>query len=772
MRGTLNFLGGSEKVQVRVDKSLSSRAFPASQLPEPVLTELKKHGAKGVAVEIELEGNRQPVVEAGKARVWLPGKRPTAAAGPAQDHQENTVFRVTGVRFSEENGKRVLHFQSSPPPDERKTSQVTDPALGYAVGNQLELDGSYKLSSFGPGVPLLDGKEPSVDRNPYNFVALAGAQPWEQKASSNHSEWKPNHVSGTLEFEAEALTPVFVPEGFPFDAGEDTRELRAVPRHFCRMKDAEGFIRYAIPGASLKGVLRSAVEALANSRFGTADEKVYGQPIPYRRRAFRCGVLRWDKGKLCVDEGKLAYLHRDDWRSPVPSPVGFRFVEQRHKLFAKPDHPTETAIPQRFRANLLAAGTRKPYTHYVFKKTSGSHLIPDDVIKAYHDNIDHPHYETHLKNHRGTYVGIGSIENLRKDLKDLSDGIPVYFTVGGGGTVDSFGKNVNYLWPARYSVEQLAGPFFHTEQRGLGSPLGLADTLFGFSAEHKDEHHPFRGKVRLETTWGEVADSYTDEDSWPQGTVDATRKGLCLRLAPLTAPATRAKARPLYLEARKGGASASYSDPQKPVLKGRKFYWHQNAGGSGEVWSKHLYDPELHQLVAEQCPPPLLALRPGSCFRGRIHFDNLSHEEFGALLYALEGSPSNSHAIKVGKGKPRGLGSTKIGKIAITCFEPAERYESLTQTKGNRDRTGDCAMFVQAFQKWCVKQSGSNLDFALLPHIQDYDRLHTWPGKGEICYYPINFSQYSWLPNADRNPDEPNDRSRPPAMSRARYLRK
>ena len=777
MRGKLTFLSGQERVQVRIDQSLSSKAFPVAQLPDSVLEELKKHGATGIAVEIELQDNRQPVIEGGRAHVWLPGGRRQPYTGKPQYNPETTTFRVTGVRFSEERGKRVLHFESVPTPDERKASEVTDPALGYANGNQLVLDGGYKVSQFGRAVPFLDGKSPSIDQNPYNFVALADVHPWEHPTDSDHGEWKPSHASGVLEFDAVALTPFFIPEGFPFDAGADRgrgNRLRSLPRHFCRMKDCEGVIRYAIPGASLKGVLRSGVEALANSRFGTANVAMYNKPIPYRRRVFKCGVLRSTGGRLYVDEGKIAYLHRNDWPGPVPNPVRFRVEEdRRHRWFAKPDNPTDIEIPQLFHGNLLAAGTTKPYTHYVFKKMASSYLIPDAVVHEYQSNIEHSHYETHLKNHGSTYVGVADIEQARNNLKQLQDGMLIYFTIDPSAAVDSFGKNVNYLWPARYSVEQLAGPFFATEQRGLGSPLGLADTLFGFSARHKSDSQPVRGKVRLETLWGDAATSYDTEASWPQSTANEAHKGLCLRLAPLTAPTTRAKARPLYLEGR-NGVSASYSDSTPPMLKGRKFYWHQNADGAGGLWSKHLYDDNLHQLVADQCPPPLLALKPGSHFQGRIHFENLSDEELGVLLYALAGDPTRpgSHAIKVGKGKPRGLGSMAISNMKITCFAAAERYKSLNTTTDNQDRTSDRATFVRAFQKWCLKQSRSNLAFPSLPHIQDYDQLHAWPSTEEICYYPVNFSQYSWLPNDGRNPDEPRDRSRPPAMRRSRELRR
>src|SRR5205085_1987959 len=123
--------------------------------------------------------------------------------------------------------------------------------------------------------------------------------------------------------------------------------------------------------------------------------------------------------------------------------------------------------------------------------------------------------------------------------------------------------------------------------------------------------HPYRGKVRIETTWGPAAVPYTDEPKSPLH--------IAMRLAPLTAPQTRAKSRPLYLIGRKDGSSSSYDDAH-PQLKGRKFYWHQNAGADGLIWAKHQFDAQAHADVEPQCPPPFLALRPKTQFRGRIHF--------------------------------------------------------------------------------------------------------------------------------------------------------
>lgn len=246
-----------------------------------------------------------------------------------------------------------------------------------------------------------------------------------------------------------------------------------------------------------------------------------------------------------------------------------------------------------------------------------------------------------------------------------------------------------------------------------------------------------------------------------------------LELSALTAPQTRAKSRPLYLEGfiQAGQLrSASYSDAN-PVLMGRKFYWHQNPGkdAANGVAMEHQRDRELHRSVETQLPPPIDALPAETQFQGRIQFENLSNEELGALLYVLTGD-SEKHCLKIGKGKPRGLGSVRFQIDGLDVFQPKAYYGSLEAQSPPEAESpyaaGDPAMFTAAFREWCVARAGGKGRFEDLGHVKDFVHLHTWPSQMSVRAYPINFSDYGWLPTPNRNPDEPKER--PPALPRAR----
>ncbi len=632
----------------------------------------------------------------------------------------------------------------------------TDRALGLREGTEIEKGmPSYDVTRFSNQLPLIGGQKPDIDRNPYNFVSIPQGPPWwadQKEETAGHDVWPSDGYSGRIRFTATARTPVFVPEGFPFgerEKGEDSDSdeakevLRTTPRQFFRWgRVGEDFKRYAIPGSSLKGVLRSGVEALANDRFGAANREFYEKPIPYRRRCFQVGIVerRNPDGSFAVCKVQVTPAWSGGSGKVLPNRGGLLWLLRNGK-------PTTVVV----------------------NKTGPYFTLDAKWVKAYQDNLEHEHYKRHLdaevkKPADKAYVPDPkrTIDGVRSDLARIDVDTLIYFTADSACNITSFGKNVNYLWPAEKSVQDLAGDYLPPKDPsyGLGKNLGIAQLLFGFVSDHNREKrsHPFRGKVRIETLWGPADDKV---------------QTILLELAPLTAPQTRAKSRPLYLVPGNAGLSASYSD-SKPRLRGRKFYWHQTVDGanlSDPVWPGHLNRDEMSRIdradVPKQLPPPIHAVPAGTKFEGVIHFDNLKNHELGVLLFALFGE-NDIHCLKIGKGKPRGLGSMRFELQALEILEPDRFYGSLEETNPFATKAQDT--FVAAFKEWCKRKSNGR-SFEQIDHIRDYTKLHTWPRQASVRYYPINFSQYGWLPADNMNPDEPSKRRpRPLAMKLARDL--
>lgn len=645
---------------------------------------------------------------------------------------------------------------------------VTDKAVALTEGAEFEKGiPNYYITQFGPAVAADTSPIPAIDRNPYNFVDFAADRPWtfqcdprqQQDPQYKHDDFR--ELSGILEFTATALTPCFIPEGFPFAEGDPTPggratadQLRSIERHFCQMPDSNGELCYAIPGASLKGAVRCAIEALANTRFGVYDQQTHGAPHVYRRRVFKAGIL--DR----IDEAT------GDWIL-------------RQVQFSQDGEGGHRKV--RNGMGLLAAQRRERPEYKYGDDTHEYFRLPKHLHESYRKLVDteqHPHYRRHWDNehtqdpedkfYQGLHEG-----NWDHALKKLATGELIYFTAGDNKVITNFGKNVNYLWPARRSIDDLARNFKprDAKQCKLDPSIDMADYLFGFIGDHVEDDdktvvsHPFRGQLRVETLWGPKV---------------AGTESVRLELAPLTSPASKAKSRPLYLAPGKDGLSASFDDADCR-LRGRKFYWKQRFDGKHGVWPKHEFagsaphDRAMREAVRSQCPPPLLALPPKTEFQGRIHFSNLNAPALGALVMALQGDGSYPHAFSLGKAKPRGLGSFQITIDSIRAERIANRYRSLTTTSAPVELRPKAANIVAAFRLWCAGQLRKPADTPLsaMPHIADFIRLHTWPDRTSIRYYPVNFNQYNWLPADNSAQGEPRPpQKRPPAMQRARDIPK
>jgi len=105
---------------------------------------------------------------------------------------------------------------------------------------------------------------------PFDFVPIA---PVKRAETVGHEQFRPDHHSGELVYEAEALTHIFVASG-TYALGEDAGfPKRGVIRTCYRLRG-----RPAIPGSSMKGVVRSVAEAVTGSCITVTREDMRRMP--------------------------------------------------------------------------------------------------------------------------------------------------------------------------------------------------------------------------------------------------------------------------------------------------------------------------------------------------------------------------------------------------------------------------------------------------------------------------------------------------------------
>lgn len=650
------------------------------------------------------------------------------------------------------------------------------------------------------------------DNNPYNFAEWACQEPWVPREGHDdalHSHWSAKRISGVIKLRLEAVTPILVPAG----STEDTKnsnapgKTQANPQTFFKCHDSTGQERFTIPGSSLRGVLRTLFETWTNSRLSLVNEEQYHLPIPYRRRSATAWVIAACNldGSRTARQCEVKFLRqtprgwtertRQGQEGPCTLPAGQPAIV--HAL-GTPLDPNNTSNWQAtpLRTNLLWTPdyNRTPkgggnydwhrWTHLAVKVSAQRATLRADDIRRYQRNVLHHEsyhkHPSHVRKIRDAAPGhapgkdfYNDIDNedldrrradlVRLDVGALVFGIP---DPANPSTLSCFGKNVNFLWPSRWSPADLAGNFFPRSTKSLqlrGADLGEA--VFGFAGTGADGSHPFRSRVRIGMFWASDLPSPRQMAATPIG--------------PLLSPSgVKLKARPLYLPpVPASGSSQNFDEATR--FRGRKFYWHQRTQ-DGAVAPQHR-GADGAEGVFWLCP-----LEAGAVFDGEIHFDNLTSVEFGALLVTLDPalyfqahSDAAACGYKVGKAKARGLGSVKPTITSIRLRRSfGDAYKDLTAQVLTDSSAASCAA-VQDFSGW-LDLYAAQLGLTCgrdLPFVQDLARLLRLPDSPVTKAYAPNPQDYGWMP-AFYNPGHPIDaaakgdptppRKRPSAMRRAR----
>ena len=100
---------------------------------------------------------------------------------------------------------------------------------------------------------------------PYDFVPFPKERPYREQGAG-HDKLNPRLLSGTLELTLHTLTPVHVGSGYSDFIKAGNQEYLAALQASKPVREADAVRRrYLIPGSSIKGAVRSLVEAITRS---------------------------------------------------------------------------------------------------------------------------------------------------------------------------------------------------------------------------------------------------------------------------------------------------------------------------------------------------------------------------------------------------------------------------------------------------------------------------------------------------------------------------
>ncbi len=147
-------------------------------------------------------------------------------------------------------------------------------------------------------------------------------------------------------------------------------------------------------------------------------------------------------------------------------------------------------------------------------------------------------------------------------------------------------------------------------------------------------------------------------------------------------------------------------------IRGYKCYWHKSGEDEKWVQTDKLIEKNDKQYTSIQ------PVKPGTRFHGRIRFENLSNEELGALLFALDLPKGCGH--KLGMGKPLGLGSISVTPT-LYLSDVKKRYrEFFAEWYNDVPMSNELDEKKQVFERYVLGQLGESK----LDRLWETDRLH------------------------------------------------
>lgn len=593
---------------------------------------------------------------------------------------------------------------------------------------------------------------------PYNFVPLpervysvedgieasAGKiKPWER-----HDEFIPGANHGWIDVKIVTLTPLFIRGAISqhSDGSWDNREARLRPEPFL-MPDG----RPAIPGSSLRGMIRTLLEILSFSKTKPVnDQKPFFRTVSDDRigREYRARVLRGGQKPI----GGFLRLQGDTWsivpcevlriyrqllsREGVPIQTGPNYspnwdFQHRRCWVSQPavgdevDRITFTTPqdhdwkPARLVLTGNAPSKKREFVFLDSTSDSNPVAIPDSIWRRFHD-------EDQISRWQERAFPADQPENgCRRAPGHLRNGEPVFFLRDESERDEANPDGLVFLGRAQmFRFPYDLSPADLTPEPIRDAGLDLGEAMFGRVDKDKKA---IRGRV------------FFEDAAASQGGPDWLDEVLVPRI--LSSPKVTTFQHYLTQDGTKDKDDlTTYLSGDQTTIRGQKLYWHRWSGTQGlaQVKETDRHDQLRNDLQGSNPRDSqhtiVRPVKAGVTFQGRIRFENLTDVELGALLYAIQLPEGCAH--RLGMAKPLGLGSVRIA-AQLHLIDRNRRYLNWTETGAGSD-SGE--LFRNVFVEEMLRHAHQSAETMInrnhgLRRIARLDALYlllAWEGRNGI----------------------------------------
>jgi CRISPR/Cas system CSM-associated protein Csm3 (group 7 of RAMP superfamily) len=511
---------------------------------------------------------------------------------------------------------------------------------------------------------------------PYNFIPLntvvvpADTCPGQDPTFDRYHADK---YTGWIELVIEALTPLYVRDSLNQAEMQRTKDAEQNKHRYIVSDFFSPQGEPAIPGSTLRGMIRNMVEIASFGKFGFFDDK---------RLYFR-GLA--DQSNLRREyQQKMSSYDRSSRKSTYHMSAGLLQKKGLGYFIGPAAHYEQ--IPKAKARSLVSSLAGRCYTPFQFYEFPTGYLVvsgdmqnkkkdwwidipkPDEKLISVPDNV--------VLDYRND-KNCNSVDLLELAQKHPA-GVPCFYVTGEQGAITSFGHTGMF----RVAYDKTISEHIPQELRDPDF-LDIAGAIFG-------NEKTFAGRIFVE---------------------DA-------RLAAEQKDVLQHEAVPKILSSPKPTTFQHYlvqtSDQLRDLshyngdtsIRGNKWYWHnENAATQWQDTEIALDSVGISDTQHTKIKP----VKAGTRFVGRIRFENLSAVELGALLFVLNLPQGCAH--KMGMGKPLGLGSVKITS-ALYLTNRDERYKHLL-TEWQKDSVKsatpqEIVQLCEKFEKYVLSQAKEN----------------------------------------------------------------
>lgn len=304
----------------------------------------------------------------------------------------------------------------------------------------------------------------------------------------------------------------------------------------------------------------------------------------------------------------------------------------------------------------------------------------------------------------------------------LRDMQPVFYLLDDKGRVVIFGHTQMLRLPYKHSPLRLVPGELQSEGK---DDIDLAEAIFGTVRKDKDrQNKSFAGRV-----------SFSD-GHYLSNLADPFERDIKPKVLSGPKPTTfqHYLAQPLPNEKEQ----LQHYDDRNAQIRGDKLYWHRGRIGIGDVEER-----DSAKLKHATQYTTIRAVKAGAQFKFTLRFENLRLEELGALAWVLRIAGDPKYRLKLGMGKPHGMGAIGVSS-ALHLTDRAARYTKLMDDSGQwaqgwQDEAAAGCVFADAITKFERFVAESPEKFAGQLRIVEFLTMLRWdaPDPARTRYMEI-----------------------------------